>query len=108
MRLQNTQNATPAVSRALTSGQRTEEEGERAARREEGEFLDTPTTLLRDGGGAHLRISSREGANVAGCGGAGAVCPAAVFWAAVAPTAAMVESVGGWRCWERVGEAERS
>ena len=49
-----------------------EEEGERAARREEGEFLDKPTTLLRDGGGAHLRISSREGANVAGWGIAGA------------------------------------
>jgi len=46
-------------------------EGERAARREEGEFLDKPTTLLRDGGGAHLRISSREGAKVAGWGIAG-------------------------------------
>ena len=53
------------------------------------------------------RMSSREGANVAGCGGAAVTCPAAVFWAAVAP-ADMVESVGGWRCWERVGEAERS
>jgi len=49
-----------------------EEEGERAARREEGGFLDKPTTLLRDGGGAHLRISSRLGAKVAGCGIAGA------------------------------------
>ena len=49
-----------------------EEEGERAARREEGEFLDKPTTLLRDGGGAHLRISSRDGAKVAGWGIAGA------------------------------------
>lgn len=96
------------VAELLRGRRVTEEEGEGAARREEGKFLDTPTTLLRDGGGAHLRISSREGANVAGCGGAGAVCPAAVFWAAVAPTAAMVESVGGWRCWERVGEAERS
>ena len=96
------------VAELLRGRRVAEEEGEGAARREEGEFLDKPTTLLRDGGGAHLRISSREGANVAGCGGAGAVCPAAVFWAAVAPTAAMVESVGGWRCWERVGEAERS
>ena len=82
----------------------TEEEGERAARREEGEFLDKPTTLLRDGGGAHLRISSRLGANVAGCGGAAATALAL----SAAVTAAMVESVGGWRCWERVGEAERS
>ena len=47
-------------------------EGERAARRVEGEFLDKPTTLLRDGGGAHLRISSRDGAKVAGWGIAGA------------------------------------
>ena len=95
------------VAELLRGRRVAEEEGEGAARREEGEFLDKPTTLLWDGGDAHLRMSSRDGANVAGCGGAAAVCSAAVFWAAVAPVA-MVESVGGWRCWERVGEAERS
>ena len=59
---------------ASTRRQRTEEEGERAARWEEGEFLDKPTKLLRDGGdgGAHLRMSSRDGAKVAGWGGIGA------------------------------------
>ncbi len=64
-------------------------EGERAARREEGEFLDKPTTLLRGGGGAHLRISSRDGANVAGCGGAAATA------LALSAAVAMVASVGG-------------
>ena len=85
------------VAELLRGRRVAEEEGERAARREEGEFLDKPTTLLRGGGGAHLRISSRLGANVAGCGGAAATCPAAVFWSSVAPTAfgGMVESVGG-------------
>ncbi len=97
-----------AVIPQLLRGRRVaKKEGERAARREEGEFLDKPTTLLRGGGGAHLRMSSREGANVAGCGGAAVTCPAAAFWASVAPVA-MVASVGGWRCSERVGEAERS
>jgi hypothetical protein len=37
-------------------------------------FLDdNSTTLLRDGRGAHLRISSRDGAKVAGWGAAAGV-----------------------------------
>ena len=37
-------------------------------------FLDdNSTTLLRHGGGAHLRMSSREGAKVAGWGAAAAI-----------------------------------